>query len=72
MILRKTKVEYISKTRQHNIYHLLFMDDLSIYGNIIHQITSLVDQVYTLNVYIRRNFKLKLCASLHLKREVKL
>ena len=68
MILRKAKVGYEFKGRQQKVNHLLFMDDLKLYGKDESQVSSLIDTVYAFSADIRMEFGLKKCGVLVLKR----
>ena len=68
VILRKTKGKYQLGKEGESINHLLFMDDLKLYGNDERQIDSLINTVRFLSDDIRMAFGLKKCAVVVMKR----
>ena len=59
---------YELKEKNHKINHLLFMDNLKLYGKSRDQIDSLVRTVHLFSTDIRMEFGIKKCAVLILKR----
>ena len=68
VILRKTKGKYQLGKEGESINHLLFMDDLKLYGNDERQIDSLINTVRVFSDDIRMEFGLKKCAVVVMKR----
>ena len=66
--LRKATAGYELREKKHKINHLLFMDDLKLYGKSRDQIDSLVRTVHLFSTDIRMEFGIKKCALLILKR----
>ena len=71
LVLRKTKAYYEWGNKQYRINHLLFMDDLKLFGKTKDQIDFLVQTVQIFSEDIGMEFGLKKCGSLVL-RKVKL
>ena len=61
LLLRQTKAGYRFKERHAMINHLLYMDDLKLYGKDEAQIDSLVKLVYTFSMDIGMEFGLAKC-----------
>ena len=59
---------YSLKDKKTTINHLLFMDDLKLYGKSENQIESLVNTVYMFSEDIGMEFGVKKCGVLVLKR----
>ena len=68
VILRKTKGKYQLGKEGESINHLLFMDDLKLYGNDERQIDSLINTVGVFSDDIRMEFGLKKCGVVVMKR----
>ena len=68
LILRKAKAGYEFEHKCQKINHLLFMDDLKLYGKDEDQISSLINTVYCFTTDIKMEFGLKKCGVLILKR----
>ena len=68
LVLRKTKVGYDMGKNGLRINHLLFMDDLKLYGKNESQIDSLVQTVRVFTEDIQMEFGISKCASLIMKR----
>lgn len=68
LILRKTKAGYDLGGGQGVINHLLFMDDLKLYGKSEDQVDSLVQSVRIVSSDINMEFGISKCASLIMKR----
>ena len=68
LILRKVKAAYEFKERGRKINHLLFMDDLKLYGKSDTQIDSLVKTVHLFSKDIGMEFGVKKCGVSILKR----
>ena len=68
LLLRKMKAGYDLGGRQGKINHLLFMDDLKLYGKNENQIDTLVQSVRVMCDDIRMEFGVSKCASLVLKK----
>ena len=69
-ISRKVKTKYELGKRKGSINHLLFMDDLKLYGNDEKEIDSLVNIVRIFRRDIRMEFGLKKCGMIVMKRVV--
>ena len=67
LILRKTKAKYLLSDKT-TINHLLFMDDLKLFGKSREQIDSLVKTVFMFSQDIGMEFGIKKCGMLVLKR----
>ena len=68
LILRKTAAGYSFKGNQLKINHLLYMDDLKLYGKSNDQIDSLVRTVYLFTSDVGMEFGVKKCGTIVLKR----
>ena len=68
LVLRKVKAAYEFKDKRRKINHLLFMDDLKLYGKSDTQIDSLVKTVHLFRKDIGMEFGIKKCGALILKR----
>ena len=68
LILRKVKTSYDWGGKEYKLNHLLFMDDLKLFGKSEHQIASLVSTCHTFSTDIGMEFALKKCSILTLKR----
>ena len=68
VILRKTKGKYQLSKEDESINHLLFMDDLKLYGSDERQVDSLINTVRVLSDDIRMEFGLKRCRLVVMKR----
>ena len=68
MVLRKAKAGYEFKDRETKINHLLFMDDLKLYGKNEDQIDSLIQTVHTFSEDIGMEFGIKKCGVLVLQK----
>ena len=68
VILGKTKGKYQHSKEGESINHLLFMDDLKLYGSDERQIDSLINTVRVLSDDIRMVFGLKKCGLVVMKR----
>ena len=68
LILRKTKACYKWGNKEFKINHLLFMDDLKLFGKDLDQIDSLVQTVHIFSTDIGMEFGLKKCGVLIMKR----
>ena len=68
LVLRKVKAGYEFKDRKRRINHLLFMDDLKLYGKNDTQIYSFVKTVHLFSNDIGMELGIKKCGVLILKR----
>ena len=68
LVLRNVKAGYEFKGKQQRINHLLFMDDLKLYGKSEVQIDSLVKNIQLISTDIGMEFGIEKCAVLILKR----
>lgn len=68
-ILRKVKAGYQSRAGQVTVNHLLFMDDLKLFGKNEAHIDSLVKIVHLFTEDIGMKFGIKKCGVLVMKRE---
>ena len=68
LVLRRSKAGYKWGGREFQINHLLFMDDLKLFGKSYEQIDSLVQTVHTFSIDIGMEFGIKKCGVLVLKR----
>ena len=68
LVLRKTKAFYEWGNKQYRINHLLFMDDLKLFGKTKDQIDSLVQTVQIFSEDIGMEFGLKKCGILVLRK----
>ncbi|CAB3978867.1 Hypothetical predicted protein [Paramuricea clavata] len=68
LILRKEKVGYEFRGKELKIKHLLFMDDLKLFGKNKEQIDSLVKTVHIVSKDIGMEFGIKKCGMLVMKR----
>ena len=68
LLLRKVKPSYEWGRKEFKLNHLLFMDDLKIFGKSDDQIDSLVQTVLTFNEDIGMEFGLKKCGVVILKK----
>ena len=68
LLLRKVKASYEWGQGDFNINHLLFMDDLKLFGKNENQIDSLVQTVFVFSQDIGMEFGIKKCAVIILKR----
>ena len=68
LILRKEKVRYEFRGKELKINHLLFMDDLKLFGKNKEQIDSLVKTVHIIGKDIGMEFGIKKCGVLVMKR----
>ena len=68
IILRKCKARYSLVKNQPTINHLLFIDDLKLYGKSEDEVDSLARTVYLFSHDIGMEFGLKKCAVLVMKR----
>ena len=66
-VLRKMKPSYTTRD-QNNVNHLLYMDDLKLYGKTENDITSLINTVRIYSNDIGMEFGLDKCATIILKR----
>ena len=69
LILRDTRAGYQLKKEGCKINHLLFMDDLKLYGKNCSQIDSLVHTVWSYSEYIGMKVCIHKCTVLELERE---
>ena len=70
MILRKARARYNLGKEGGSINHLLFMDDLKLFGKDEDEINSLVNTVSIFSKDIQMEFGLKKCAAIILKRGI--
>ena len=68
LVLRRSKAGYEWGGREFKINHLLFMDDLKLFGKSYEQIDSLVQTVHAFSLDIGIEFGIKKCGVLVLKR----
>ena len=68
LILRKVNASYEWGNKEFKLNHLLFMDDLKLFGKSENQIDSLVQTVYLFSEDIGMEFGLKKCGVVSLKR----
>ena len=68
LVLRKVKPGYVLRNDQMRINHLLFMDDLTLYGKNEFEIESLVQTVWINNEDFAMEFGIQNCACVILKR----
>ena len=62
VLLRKVKPCYVLRNDQIRINHLLFMDDLKLYGKNEREIESLVQTIRIYSEYIAVEFGIQKCA----------
>jgi len=67
-LLRKVKASYEWGRKEFTLNHLLFMDDLKLFGKNDEQIDSLVQTVFRISEYIGMEFGLKKCGVVTLKK----
>ncbi|CAB4018066.1 Hypothetical predicted protein, partial [Paramuricea clavata] len=72
LILRKEKVWYEARGKELKINHILFMDDLKLFGKNKEQIDSLVKTVHIVSKDIGMEFGIKKCAMLVMKKPERL
>lgn len=68
LLLRKVKAGYEFKRKKVKVNHILFMDDLKLYGKNEEQVSSLVNTVYLFSKDIGMEFGLKKCGVLMMRR----
>ena len=68
LLLRKVKASYKWSRKGFKLNHLLFMDDLKLFGKSDDQIDSLVQAVFTFSENISMKFVLKKCGVIILKK----
>jgi len=68
LLLRKVKFHYEFGDKTTRMNHLLFMDDLKLFGKSHSQIDSLVNTVHMFCEDIGMEFGIKMCGVLVLKR----
>ena len=68
LLLRKVKASYESGRKEFKLNHLLFMDDLKLFGKSEDQIDSLVQTVFIFSEDIGMEFGLKKCGVVILKK----
>ena len=68
MVLRRVKAGYSLGKERLSVNHLLFMDDLKLYGKNANQVDTLVNTVRIFSEDIGMKFGIKKCAVLTLKR----
>ena len=68
LLLRKVKTSYEWGRKEFKLNHLLFMDDLKLFGKSHDQIDSLVQTVFTFSEDIGMEFGLKKCGVVILKK----
>lgn len=68
LVLRKTGIGYEWREKQSMINHLLYIDDLKLFGKTENQIDSLINTVYIFSKDIGMEFGLTKCGILVLKR----
>ena len=68
IVLRKMKAGYHMNKNTNAVNHLLFMDDLKLYGSNKNQLDSLIQTVRIFSEDIRMQFGLDKCAVLEMKR----
>ena len=68
LLLRKAKASYEWGGKEFRLNHLLFMDDLKLFGKSNDQIDSLVQTVFTFSEDIGMEFGLKKCGVVIMKR----
>ena len=68
LVLRKVKAGYEWGKKEFSLNHLLFMDDLKLYGKSEKQIDSLVTTVHILSTDIGMEFGIRKCGLLILKK----
>ena len=61
-IIGESASGYILSKEEGKINHLMFMDDLKLYGKIVKEINSLVQTVRTSSSDITINFEIEKCA----------
>ena len=66
-VLIRSNAGYVRVGRESKINHLLFMDDLKLFGKSYEQIDTLVQTVHTFSTYIGMEFGIKKCGMLVLK-----
>ena len=69
LLLRKVKASCEWGRKEFKLNHLLFMDDLKLFGKSDDQIDSLVQTVFTFSEDISMEFGLKKCGVVILKKE---
>ena len=68
LVLRKVKAGYVWGANEVKTNHLLYMDDVKLYGKSYDQIETLVETVHTVSKDIGMEFGIKKCGMLLLKR----
>ena len=68
LVLRKVKAGYNLGNGLHIINHILFMDDLKLYGKSENQVNTLLQSVRVVSEDIRNKFRIEKCAVLVTKR----
>ena len=68
LVLRKVKAGYNLGNGLHIINHILFMDDLKLYGKSENQVNTLLQSVRVVSEDIRNKFGIEKCAVLVTKR----
>ena len=68
LILRKIGIGYESGKKQFRINHLLFMDDLKLFGKTENQIDCSTNSVHMSSMYVGMEFGIKKCGCQILKR----
>ena len=68
LLLRKLKATYELGRKEFKLNHLIFMDDLKLFGKSDDQIDSLVQTVFTFSEDIGMEFGLKKCGVVILKK----
>ena len=69
LVLRKIGIGYEWGKKQFRINHLLFTDDLKLFGNTENQIDSLINSVRMFSMEVGMEFRIKKSGCLILKRE---
>ena len=68
LVFRKMGIGYKLDRKEFRINHLLFMDDLKLFGKTENQIDSLINSVDTFSMDVGMEFGMKKCGHLILKR----
>ena len=68
-LLRRSNASYVWGGRELKINHLLFMDDLKLFGKSYEQTDSLVQTVHKLSMDIKMEFGIEKCGMLVPKRD---
>ena len=68
LVLRKVKAGYSFRNNKPKVNHLLFMDDMKLFGRSTVEIEKLVSTVYLVSADMRMEFGIRKCGVLVLKK----